>query len=95
MNKYIIKDGVIAYKGNIYRKGDLIELEDKYAQSLKPYLDMSKSNQIDLSQYGDINDLKVSDLQKIVDEFSIEVIPTGKTGPIRSDYLKALDSYKI
>ncbi|EGQ2799902.1 hypothetical protein IO930_002303, partial [Staphylococcus pseudintermedius] len=51
--------------------------------------------QIDLSQYGDINDLKVSDLQKIVDEFGIEVIPTGKTGPIRSDYLKALDSYKV
>ncbi|REB90752.1 hypothetical protein DV965_14010, partial [Staphylococcus pseudintermedius] len=54
-----------------------------------------KSNQLDLSQSGDINDLKVIDLQKIVDEFGIEAIPTVNTGSIRSDCLIALDSYKV
>lgn len=90
MKRYTFKDGVaVAYKGDVYRGGDVIKLNDDDAKLLHAFLDGVTSNNEQESE-PDYDELTVAELKSLVEERGIEVKGNGNRKPTKRDYINAL-----
>lgn len=98
MTEYTVSKGRILHKGVMYVEGDVIELDDSFAERLTPYIssvdntDDTEQSKADEQATVDYNDLTIAELKELVEEQNIDVDPTGKNGSaVKSDYVRALE----
>lgn len=98
MNEYTVTNGRILHKGALYVAGDVIELDDSFAERLDRFIlsnDKSFNSEEKATndkQEENYDDYTIAELKKLVEKHDVDVIPTGKNGStIKSDYVRALE----
>lgn len=92
MNEYTVTNGRILHKGVLYVAGDVIELEDSYAERLARFISTNVKSSKSKKPEINYENYTIAELKKIVEKQNIEVVPTGKNGSaIKSDYVRALE----
>lgn len=91
MTEYKVINTNILYGGAIYRSGSTIDLDDDTAQRLNKYLENNDKKAAPKQEDVNYEELTVTELKKLIEEQSVEVVPTGKNGSaVKSDYIRAL-----
>lgn len=93
MTECKVIDGNIIVNGELYSKGDTVELSNEQASKLKAYVQVTKPASKPQTKTVNYDDYTVSQLEALVKKQNIEIEATGKNGrPVRQDYIDALNN---
>lgn len=87
MPKVYADKGTVIHKGKLYFN-EYLELTEEEYNNVKDLVSLVDETKKSEKTYADLD---VEDLKALVEEKGLEVVPTGKTGAVKADYIKALE----